>query len=93
MQLYLEKSFTFNIISHFFVTFCDLLPLMKFADEKIKEVNEILSKFVGTHNYHNFTSGKWVVHYTIEEMEWYMKIESQKLELQQFCFVKWSFKS
>ncbi|XP_074613516.1 pseudouridylate synthase 1 homolog isoform X1 [Acropora palmata] len=30
----------------------------RITDEKVKEVNEILSKFVGTHNYHNFTSGK-----------------------------------
>ncbi|KAJ7390390.1 tRNA pseudouridine synthase 1 [Desmophyllum pertusum] len=28
------------------------------TEEKIKEVNGILSKFIGTHNYHNFTSGK-----------------------------------
>ena len=79
--VYLQQS----IPLFFFVcvTFWDLLSLMNFADEKVKEVNEILSKFVGTHNYHNFTSGKWVVHYTIEEMEWDMKVESQKLELQQ----------
>lgn len=28
------------------------------TEEKIAEVNEVLSKFVGTRNYHNFTSGK-----------------------------------
>lgn len=28
------------------------------SDEVMKRVNEILSKFVGTHNFHNFTSGK-----------------------------------
>lgn len=27
------------------------------TEEKIAEVNEVLSKFVGTRNYHNFTSG------------------------------------
>ncbi|PFX15933.1 tRNA pseudouridine synthase A, mitochondrial [Stylophora pistillata] len=28
------------------------------TEEKIAEVNDVLSKFVGTRNYHNFTSGK-----------------------------------
>jgi len=32
--------------------------LFQSTEEKIEEVNSILSKFIGTHNYHNFTSGK-----------------------------------
>ncbi|KAL9982589.1 hypothetical protein ACROYT_G004651 [Oculina patagonica] len=28
------------------------------TEEKLEEVNTVLSKFIGTHNYHNFTSGK-----------------------------------
>lgn len=28
------------------------------TEEKIEEVNQVLSKFLGTHSYHNFTSGK-----------------------------------
>lgn len=30
----------------------------RITEEKIGELNEVLSKFTGTHNYHNFTSGK-----------------------------------
>ena len=29
-----------------------------FKGEQIERVNQLLSKFVGTHNFHNFTSGK-----------------------------------
>lgn len=33
----------------------------RITEEKIGEVNEVLSKFTGTHNYHNFTSGNTVI--------------------------------
>lgn len=50
--MYLLPTFSFTPLKE--------LTMEKFrvTDDKIEEVNEQLKKFIGTHNFHNFTSGK-----------------------------------
>lgn len=42
--------------------FCFTLPtkcvFVKLADDTVALVNKLLQHYVGTHNFHNFTSGK-----------------------------------
>lgn len=47
-------------IVHLFTCWFYSFSSFQLTEEKIDEVNNVLSKFLGTHGYHNFTSGKWV---------------------------------
>ncbi|XP_030842056.1 tRNA pseudouridine synthase A [Strongylocentrotus purpuratus] len=50
--MYLIPTFAFTPLEDF------TLEKYRVSDEKIEEVGEQLKKYIGTHNFHNFTSGK-----------------------------------
>ncbi|XP_041476589.1 tRNA pseudouridine synthase A-like isoform X2 [Lytechinus variegatus] len=50
--MYLLPTFSFTPLESF------TEEKYRVTDEKIEEVNEQLKKYIGTHNFHNFTSGK-----------------------------------